>query len=52
MRTIEEVEKEIECQEKAIAEEKKYNENSGELSFMYWQLYELRKELEELKKGC
>ena len=47
MRTKEEIEKDIKDQKDRIALEKSFNENSGELSFLYWQLDELERELNE-----
>lgn len=50
MRTIEEIEKDIKDQKDSIELEKKFNQDSGELSFLYWQLYELEEELKGAKK--
>ena len=50
MRTKEEILKDIENQKESIKLEKTFNENSGELSFLYWQLSQLEKELIEVKK--
>lgn len=50
MRTKEEILKDIESQKQDIEIEKKFNENSGELSFLYWQLGQLESELEECEK--
>lgn len=49
MRSREEIEKDIENQKKSIELEKKFNEDSGELSFLYWQLSQLEKELKEVE---
>lgn len=50
MRTREDIEKDIEKQRESIVLEKEFNEDSGELSFLYWQLHELEKELENYDK--
>ena len=50
MRTKEGIEKDIKRQKEMIELEKKFNENSGELSFLYWQLDELEKELENYEE--
>ena len=50
MRTKEVIEKEIKDQEERIELEKSFNENSGELSFLYWQLSQLKEELKEATK--
>lgn len=47
MRTREGIEKDIQTQKKMIELEKRFNEDSGELSFLYHQLDELEKELRE-----
>ena len=49
MRSREEIEKEIEEQKKTISTVEKFNEDSGELSFLYWQLSQLEKELKEVE---
>ena len=46
MRTETEILKDIENQKQSIEFEKKFNKDSDELSFLYWQLSELEKELE------
>lgn len=48
---IEELERKIKCQKEMIEEIEKRNPNSGDLSFDYYQLYELKKELKEIKQG-
>lgn len=45
MRTKEQIEKDIDSQKRKIALEESFNKDSGNLSFLYWQLYELEKEL-------
>ena len=41
----EELKKEIEKVKESIETEKNFNSNSGNLSFLYYQLHELREEL-------
>ena len=48
---IEELERKIKYQKKMIEDIERYNPNSGDLSFDYYQLHELEKELEEIKQG-
>ena len=50
MRSKEGILKDIEHQKEMIKLEKSFNDNSGELSFLYWQLYQLEKELENYEK--
>jgi CII-binding regulator of phage lambda lysogenization HflD len=50
MRSREGIEKDIEKQKEMIELERKFNENSGELSFLYWQLSQLEKELENYEE--
>lgn len=47
----EELERKIKYQKEMIERIEKYNPNSGDLSFDYYQLHELEKELEEIKQG-
>lgn len=50
MRTKEEIEKDINSQLETIETEKRINENSGELSFLYYQLSQLKEELKEVEQ--
>ena len=50
MRDKEVIKKEIEEQKRRIKLEESFNEDSGELSFLYWQLSQLEKELKEVEK--
>lgn len=51
MNQIEELERKIQYQEEMIEEIKKRNPNSEDLSFDEYQLYCMKKELEELKNA-
>lgn len=51
MERKEELERKIKYQKEMIEEIEKRNPNSGDLSFDYYQLYELEKELEEIKQS-
>jgi len=46
MRKKEEILKDIEDQKESIKFEEQINKDNGELSFLYWQLHELERELE------
>lgn len=48
-REIEKIEKEIEAKKDEIKGVEKINPNHGDLSFLYWQLHELKNELREAK---
>jgi hypothetical protein len=48
---IEELERKIKYQTELIKDIERYNPNSGDLSFDYYQLHELEKELEEIKQS-
>lgn len=48
LRKKEELRKEIESLLDDIKLEKSFNENSGNLSFLYYQLWQLQKELEKM----
>lgn len=50
MRTKEGIEKDIKHQKEMIELEKSFNKDSGELSFLYWQLSQLEKELENYEE--
>ena len=47
VRTKEEIKKDIDSQKRKIALEESFNKDSGNLSFLYWQLHELERELNE-----
>lgn len=51
MERKEELERKIKYQKEMIEEIEKRNPNSGDLSFDYYQLHELEKELEEIKQS-
>ena len=46
----EELLKEIDYVKGQIEVTQKHNSNSGDLSFLYWQLHELEKDLKELEE--
>ena len=46
--TKEEIQKEIKIVKEQIEIAKKYNSHNGDLSFLYWQLHQLEKDLKEV----